>query len=271
MSLAEVARARLSRNLRLGILIATAVVALDAASFVDPVAQPASYHEFAATGPVGGIAHFGNVVSNIGFLVFGALGLWFVSGARGRARFGASREGWAYAVFFAGAALTAVGSGYYHFAPDNWGLLWDRLPMTVAFMALFAAFIADRIDGPVGIGVMLPLLVAVGVGSAVYWYVSETLGHGDLRIYGLVQFYPALAIPLICVFFAGRRTDGKSVAWLIFWYALAKLCEYFDVAIHVLSDGALSGHTIKHLVAAMAVLVVIQMLRNTAKRAGEGR
>lgn len=264
MALFEIARDRLSRNVRLGILIATAVVALDAASFVDPVAQPASYHEFAATGPVWGIAHFGNVVSNVGFLVFGVLGLWFVTGARGQAMFGDSRERWAYALFFAGAALTALGSGYYHFAPDNWGLLWDRLPMTVAFMALFAAFIADRIDGPVGIGVMLPLLVALGVGSAVYWYVSETLGHGDLRIYGLVQFYPALAIPLICVFFPGRRTDGKSVAWLMFWYALAKLCEHFDGAIYALSGSTLSGHTIKHLVAALAVLVVIRMLRRNS-------
>ena len=271
MSLAEVARARLSRNLRLGILIATAVVALDAASFVDPVAQPASYHEFAATGPVGGIAHFGNVVSNIGFLVFGALGLWFVSGARGRARFGASREGWAYAVFFAGAALTAVGLGVLSFRARQLGPAvgppaHDR-GLHGAVRGLHRrphrrARGHRRHAAPAG---------AVGVGSAVYWYVSETLGHGDLRIYGLVQFYPALAIPLICVFFAGRRTDGRSVAWLIFWYALAKLCEYFDVAIHVLSDGALSGHTIKHLVAAMAVLVVIQMLRNTAKRAGEGR
>ena len=92
MSFVDKTRNGLSRNVRLGILIATAVVALDAASFVDPVAQPASYHEFAATGPVWGITHFGNVVSNIGFLIFGALGLWSVTGARGQATFGDSRE-----------------------------------------------------------------------------------------------------------------------------------------------------------------------------------
>lgn len=131
--------------------MATAVVALAAAGFVDPIAQPASYHEFAATGPVWAIKNFGNVISNAGFLVFGALGLWAVTGARGREIFGDSGERWPYVVFFAGATLTAFGSAYYHFAPDDWGLLWDRLPMTVAFMALFAAFFADRIDSRMAI------------------------------------------------------------------------------------------------------------------------
>ena len=104
-------------------------------------------------------------------------------------------------------------------------------------------------------------LVAVGVGSAVYWYVSETMGHGDLRPYGLVQFYPAVALPLICLLFSGRRTDGRSLAWLMLWYAVAKLCEHFDGAIYDLLGNTVSGHTIKHLVAAAAILVVIRMVR----------
>jgi hypothetical protein len=157
---------------------------------VPPIAQDPTYHDFADQRSLLGIANFGDVVSNVGFVVVGLLGLTYVVGRRGMTVPPAASDCWPYAVFFVGVALVAVGSGYYHLAPSNGTLLWDRLPMTVAFMALFAAFIVDRIHSRLGVTVMLPLLIALGIASIAYWHVTEAAGHGDLRFYDLVQFYP---------------------------------------------------------------------------------
>jgi hypothetical protein len=45
-----------------------------------------------------------------------------------------ARERWLYLVMFAGLSLTAFGSGYYHLAPDNARLVWDRIAIMMVFM-----------------------------------------------------------------------------------------------------------------------------------------
>jgi hypothetical protein len=143
-------------------------------------------------------------------------------------------------------------------------MLGDRLPITVAFTGLFAAFIADRVSAKAGL-VALPLLVAFGVAACVYWYASYQPGGGDLRPYALVQTYPALAIPLICWLFAGRHTHGRYVAYTLALYGVAKVLETYDVEVYALLGETLSGHVIKHLLAAAAAWMVLAMLRHTAR------
>ena len=174
--------------------------------------------------------------------------------------FDAPAERWPYLIFFVGVALVSLGSAYYHVKPTTEALFWDRLPMIVAFMALFSAFIADRVHSTVGVVVMLPLLLAIGFGTVMYWHLTETAGHGDLRPYALVQFYPMLAIPLVCLLFPGRHTTGKHVFYMVVWYSLAKICEHFDGDIFALLGGTVSGHTLKHLLAAIATYMVLAML-----------
>src|SRR5207248_1045295 len=140
------------------------------------------------------IPNFGDVVSNLPFAVVGIWGLWFVLAPGNRARFIDLRERWPYAVGFFGLFLTAFGSSYYHWAPDNARLVWDRLPMTLVFMPLVAAMIAERISVRAGLW-LLPVLTAIGAGSVWQWYSSELRGEGDLRMYAAVQVY-ALAILL---------------------------------------------------------------------------
>ena len=89
-----------------------------------------------------------------------------------------SSQRWPYVFFFAAIALTGVGSAYYHWHPDNDRLLWDRLPLAIAFMALFAIIIAERIDRRVGMWLFVPLVI-LGGGSVVYWHVTGNLGTGD--------------------------------------------------------------------------------------------
>ncbi len=246
---------------RILILAGSLIVALAATAFVDPLPQDPAYHLFADRRSCLGIPNFADVSSNIGFALVGLWGLWTILRSSGKNIFRSRRERWPYLVFCAGVALVSAGSAWYHLAPGNDRLFWDRLPMTVAFMAFFAAVFADRIERPGLTRWLLPLLVGAGILSLLHWRWTEAMGHGDLRFYGLVQFYPVFALPLVLFLFpAGRLTSGRHLFWIIFWYGLAKALEYFDGGIFALFGNAVSGHSLKHLAAAAAALVVIRMI-----------
>jgi hypothetical protein len=238
-------------------LLALGVAVLVIAAFLSPIPQDPSYHGFADPRAYLGIPNFGDVASNAPFLLVGILGLVYL--AKGRAG-PANPLAPAFYVYFVGVALVAFGSAYYHSEPNNGTLFWDRLPMSIAFMALFSAFIADRIHERVGRLLLVPL-VALGVASVVYWHLGEQAGAGDLRFYGVVQFFPMVAIPLICVLFRPRRLDGRFVAAMIGFYALAKVFEFFDQATFELLGQAVSGHSLKHLAAAVAAYMALPMLK----------
>src|SRR5262249_59304036 len=112
-----------------------------------------------------------NVLSSALFLAVGAVGLWFVFSPRAPRPGGpflTPAERWPYALFFLGVGLTAFGSAYYHLAPDNDRLMWDRLPMTVAFMGLFAAVLGERVGLRLGLGLLGPL-VAARLARGLFW------------------------------------------------------------------------------------------------------
>ncbi len=254
---------------KVGILVAATLAAAAAAWLLPPIAQDPAYHDLADRRALLGLPNFADVASSLGFLVVAAMGLTLVLGRRGRAMFAMPAERWPYAVFFAGLALIALGSAHYHLRPTDETLFWDRLPMSVAFMALVSAFVMDRVDRRAGL-VMLPLAVALAVASVVYWRLTEAAGQGDLRAYGLVQLYPLLALPLMCRLFPGRHTTGRHVVYLLLWYAAAKACEQWDHQIFALLGGTLGGHALKHLSAAMAALMVVAMLRGAGAKCGPG-
>ncbi len=264
----------LSFKHRLAILAGVFALFLAGLLFVDPIPQDPAYHSFADARSCLGIANCGDVLSNVGFAAAGFLGLWFLMGRRGGKVFAERAEARPYVVFFAAVVMVALGSAYYHAAPGNGRLFWDRLPMTVAFMALFAAIIADRLGGGLGggpgggkgAGWLLPLLVVLGVLSLLYWDWTEAAGRGDLRFYGLVQFYPLVAIPLICWLFpAARYSRGGGLVRVVAWYALAKLLEHFDGQIFDLLGGTVSGHSLKHLASAVAAWAVLRMVLGGAR------
>lgn len=240
--------------------IAALVVAL--ALFAPPIHQDETYHDFERT-TMFGVDDFGIVASNGAFLLVGLWGLWRVAGRRlAPGPFGSPGEHWPYLVFFLGVVLIALGSGYYHAGPTTGTLLWDRLTMTVAFMALLAAFIADRIHLGAGVTVALPLLLLLGALSMVAWRVT-----GDLRLYHTVQAAPVLLIPIICLLFPGRVTRVKYFAWMAFWFALATFCDLFDEVVFGWID--FGGHAIKHVLAAAACYAILAMLEDAARRLNE--
>jgi len=243
-----------------GALIGLAAVAALVVAWLPPIRQDLGYHQMADGRTLLGVPNALNVLSNLAFVAVGALGLWGLG--RGESASGAPfvepSERWAYAVFFASLALTGLGSAYYHAAPDNARLLWDRLPLAATLMALFAATIAERLS--VGAGVLLlPLLTALGLASVLQWYAGEVHGRGDLRLYGVVQFYPMLAIPLLLLLREPRYTGGGWLVAALGLYAAAKLFEALDAVIFDLGH-VVSGHTLKHLAAALAGLAIWRML-----------
>lgn len=246
------------RGGRIGILLGVLAAAIVIAWWVPPVAQDPAYHRFADERRFLGVPNGLNVLSNLAFLIAGGVGMKMILGGTSRAAFVDDRERWPWAVFFAGLGLTAFGSAWYHLDPGNLRLVWDRLPMTVAFMGLFAAMLGERMGPRVGLALLGPLLVA-GVGSVLWWYAGEQQGRGDLRAYGLVQFFPMLAIPLLAWLFPARYTHVGYWAFAVLIYAASKGLELADA--HVLALGGLvSGHALKHLAAAAAGFVFCRML-----------
>jgi len=239
------------------LLILTTIVAVTAL-LVPRIPQPPAYHLFADRRAWLGVANFGDVVSNLPFAVIGLWALAFLARAGMPApQFLDPRERVPYFVVFVGLVLTAFGSAYYHLHPDNARLVWDRLPMTIVFVAMVATVIAERISVRAGLW-LLPLLLAIGAGSVVIWYRSELRGAGDLRLYAAVQVYSALVL-LTAPLFPARYTRGPDLGVVVGFYALAKALEILDQPIFALGH-IVSGHTLKHLAGAAAGYWILRMV-----------
>jgi hypothetical protein len=237
-----------------------------AVALMPRIQQDESYHNFADQRPLFGISNCLNVLSNVPFLLCGIAGLLFVIRARTPAftnAFVHRIERWPYLLFFLGISLTCFGSAYYHLSPNTERLMWDRIPMSIAFMSLLAAVIVERIDLRAGLIALAPLVV-VGVGSVIYWRVGEMHGTGDLRPYALVQFYSMLAVIISAAIFPSRYSHGRVLFVAVGWYSAAKLFELMDQQMFAMGR-IVSGHTVKHIAAAMAAFCILQMLKDRSQ------
>jgi hypothetical protein len=97
-------------------------------------------------------------------------------------------------------------------------------------------------------------LVLLGVASVFYW--QQT---GNLWPYAAVQFYSPLLIALMLWLFPPRYGRTADFLWVIAIYALAKAAEALDRPM-LNTTTLLSGHTLKHLIAAIAVFWLLRML-----------
>jgi hypothetical protein len=237
------------------LLAALAVIAF----MLPPIPQPLHYHDFADQRACLGLPRCLDTASNTLFVLAGALGLRFLFGPSGGRAFRDPREALPYKLFFFFVILVGFASGYYHLAPDNAGLAWDRAAIALAFMAWFAAILCERVDLKAGL-ILLPLLLVAGVGSVAYWYWSETRGLGDLRFYGLMQLSPMLLIPLLLWLYPPRYSGGRDILIVIGLYLLALLFDLSDRPVFALTGGLVSGHTLKHAVAALAAFWVVRAL-----------
>ena len=206
-----------------------------------PIAQPDNYHHFADQRSLFGVANACDVLSNLGFLLVGGFGLlrWGVADA------GVPGHG-AYGVFFAALALTAAGSVWYHLAPDDARLVWDRLPIALAC----AALLAGELERASKAGWLVPLC-AFGAASIGFWSLT-----GDLRPYLLIQVAPLVLIPAL--HWQSRALMPRRLAFVcaIVLYVMAKMFELAD-ATTMSALQVVSGHTLKHLLATAAAAVLV--------------
>ncbi len=234
----------------LGILGLVAIF-LAAAAFLPPIPQDPTYHIYADQRTIMGIPNFWNVLSNLPFVVLGLIGVIAIAMNRTPGFMPELKP--IYLTFFAGLLLTGLGSAYYHLDPVNSTIIWDRLALTILFMSFFSSVWGEHISVSAALKMVWPL-IAVGLTSVVYWYVTETRGQGDLRLYAVVQFLPMVLLPIIMLCYRSRMTGVGYVWGILAAYGLAKAAEVTDRALFDLLPG-FSGHEIKHWVAAAGVFV----------------
>ena len=214
------------------IIIVLVIVSL----FIPSIPQDLSYHDFADKKTLLGINNFADVVSNVGFLFVGINGLYYLK---------KHDKSLSTIVYFLGLILTCFGSAYYHYNPSNNTLFWDRLPMAIVFMILASKFLEERVNKKFGNKLIQLLFVIFGVFSVVWWLLFD-----DLKYYIVVQF-----LPLVYMIYKLYRQRGEynnfNLYMALGFYILAKILEVADKSVFALTGNMISGHTLKHIAAAI--------------------
>lgn len=227
----------------------------------DLIRQDQAYHLFADGRSLLGFVNAADTLSSAAFFIAGTLGLIFLWRERtsGSRHFVVPEEMRAYWVLFCAVTLTGFGSAYYHMAPDDARLMWDRLPMSLGFTALLAATIAERVRLTWGLRLLFPL-VLIGAGSVLFWRWSALHGAENLLPYVVVQYGSIAAILAIVILFRSRYSHGRYIFGVLALYAAAKAAEALDAPIFAFGQ-FLSGHSLKHLLAGLAAWWLLRMLK----------
>lgn len=220
-----------------------------------PLPQDPAYHVFADLRVCGAIPRAGDVLTNLAILAAGIAGvaLW-------RRVHLEPEERPAYALLVASMVLTAAGSAYYHWAPSDARLVWDRLPLALTLMALLVMVMADRIDIAFARAAWWPFSL-LGASSVLWWSAS-----GDLLLYLVVRVGAGAMIACLLLLRPGRYS---GVGWL--WAALVldvvmTVSERLDSAIFATTRGIASGHNIKHVLAgALLGCILVWLVRRRAQ------
>lgn len=213
-------------------------------AFVGPIAQNEAFHNFVDDQTIVGIKNFHNIITNIGYLIVGMIGV--IDYFRKDTRYSLS---WIF--FFISVILIAPGSAYYHDTPNSTTLVWDRLPMTFAFMSLTSVVLCELYKIKNHLKLLIPLL---GLGAFSVWWWTYS---GDLRIYYWVQLTPILSLLYVSFAVKTQSLKKKNMVAGVLLYGLAMLCEKKDAPIFEALD--YSGHSIKHILAALAILAIVLM------------
>lgn len=212
-----------------------------------PLPQELGYHLFVDTRSFFNIPNTLDVLSNLAFVIVGFLGIKESLKLNSPVRM-------SWLAFFISIFLVAPGSAYYHWNPNNFTLIWDRLPMSTGFMALYIVMLAEHIS--MKWTKALPFALLIGLVSVVVWAVTD-----DLRFYFWVQFSSFVTVPIILFAFRSTYSHKAWYGFTLLFYAIAKWTEIKDREIFFWSDELVSGHTLKHLLAAVGLMGVWWMLR----------
>jgi hypothetical protein len=246
-------------------LAATALALLLAAVLAPALpAEAFASSAFADQRPWQGIANAMDVLSNLLFALFGLWGLWQlrrldVAAADAAAEPPGSTLDCAW-LFFAGLVVTAAASAFFHLQPDTLRLAADRAGMTVAFAGLVGLAACERVSQRAGWALAWCTL---GGGLLAVACAAEA---GNLLPWGAVQFGGMAVVLALALTPKVPGAIGLHLGWVIALYAAAKLLEAGDAWVYEATAHLVSGHTLKHGVAALAALPVITALRRVGAR-----
>ena len=250
-----------SRPAELALLLAVAALAALAA-LLPATGLPAGYHDFADQRTLLGLPHALDVLSNLPFAVMGAWGLWWLRRVP-LDRLGTAQRGLAV-LFFVGLMATAFCSSSYHLDPHDAGLCIDRVGMSLAFAGLLGLAAADRISARAGVALAALVAVAAPATALVAW-----LG-GNMTPWAVLQGGGLVLLAALALRRPQPRALGFSIIGVIAFYALAKALELADAPVFALTQQLISGHSAKHLVAALAGWPVVRALQSLAQGAPAG-
>ena len=216
-------------------------------SVKSPSPQDLSYHNFADGYSLLGIPNFHNVISNLPFILFGLLGV--IDYFKYRERYSFS-----WLIFYVGVILVAPGSVYYHLEPNNNTLVWDRVPMTFGFMGVVSSIFVDVFKIKYE-KLFLTGLLLLGVYTIIHW-----IQFDDLRLYGWLQAVSIIIMLYMAIVYKKSHLSMKHLIIAITFYGLAKLTETYDELIF--ESLSYSGHSLKHILAGLAVFTLIKMKRD---------
>lgn len=242
-------------------LLMALTIALLAACLGPFVEQHANYHAFADQRAGWGLPHAMDVLSNLPFAIAGVWGLLTLHRTAGaldtHTQVAMHRP--LSALFFAGLIITAVCSSIYHWQPDSAGLAIDRMGMVVAFAGLLGLAGADRVSARAGMSIALTVM-ALGPLAVVRW-----MNTGDLLPWAILQGGGMVLILVLALCKPGKGSWKINLGAVIAAYALAKGFELGDHALFELTQGLVSGHSLKHLLAAFAAWPVIAAMHNVSQ------
>lgn len=231
-------------------------------ALMHPVINGPAFHRYADARALFGIPNAGDVLSNLPFVVIGLLGLFAARKVDGLPR-------GLVALFFAGILGIGLGSGAYHAYPGDATLAFDWLPIVLALAWLSALLLADRVDLNAGrvAAVVLPLAAAASV--AWWWGGGGTSDGGDMRWYAFLQLLFVVLVPVILFLYPRGRLERGPLLLGVACFVAARLVHSADQS--VLEATGVSGHTMKHLIAALAAYFVLVAVKRACPATAPAR
>jgi hypothetical protein len=212
---------------------------------------------FACDGPLFGVPHGANVLTNLPFL---CIGLWALARLRrggGPAAADRNRVG-----LWVSVALLAFGSGAYHVYLTPATLAADRVCISAILAFAVAEILAVVWPALRRASVSFGLLALTELSVALWCLGATSLIYGGLQAVGSV----AMAWLAVRAWRTGRLSGLalRSLLLFIALYALAKVFEVLDDPI-CRWTGGLAGHPLKHLLSAAALAALLPWLGRSVR------
>lgn len=232
--------------------LASLIILLLLAIFLPAIAQNQNYHNFIDQRTFFGIKNTSNTLSNLAFIMVGLWGL--INFYKNKYIKISNSFSVLLNLFFISIILTGLGSSYYHLSPNDFTLVFDRLALSLVFAVVLAMLASIRISERSGFHTLAELIILAPLSVLLWNY------NGNLTPYAVLQFGGIIIIVLTLLLTKAQK-QSPCFASLIILYGFAKLAEFYDVEIFKLSQNLISGHTLKHLIGALAVLIFISPLK----------